>query len=55
MTVSEQAAATEEQPGLDQLLDAAHAIGERAAAQADQADRDCRLDDGVIEDMTRAR
>ena len=55
VTASGQAAATEEQPGLDQLLDAAHAIGERAAAQADQADRDTKLDDGIVDDMTRAR
>lgn len=39
------------QPGLDQLLAAAHRVGERAAREAAQADRDCALSDGLIADM----
>ncbi len=43
-----------EQMSLDELLDAAHCIGERAAAQAVQAERDRKLDDHIVADMSNA-
>jgi 3-hydroxy-9,10-secoandrosta-1,3,5(10)-triene-9,17-dione monooxygenase len=38
-------------PTLDDLIAAAHRVGERAAREAQQADRDRRLSDGLIADM----
>lgn len=35
----------------DCLIAAAHRVGERAAREAEQADRDCRLSDGLVQDM----
>ena len=45
-TIKEHVESSEQMP-LDKLLDTAHAIGERAAAQAIQAERECKLDDHI--------
>lgn len=42
-------------PSLDTLLDKAHAIGEAAAAGANEADKNCRLHENIIQDMVDAQ
>ena len=42
-------------PTLDDLLAKAHSIGEAAASQADQAEKDCKLSDEIVEDINDAR
>ena len=37
------------------MLAKAHSIGEAAASQADQAEKDCRLSDEIVEDINKAR
>ena len=42
-------------PTLDELLAIAHSIGENAASLADQAEKDCKLADEIVEDINQAR
>lgn len=45
----------QQEPTLDELLAIAHSIGERAASQAEQAEKDCKLADEIVEDINKAR
>ena len=45
----------QQEPKLGELLAITHSIGERAASQADQAEKDCKLADEIVEDINKAR
>ena len=45
----------QQNPSLDDLLAKAHSIGEDAASQADQAEKNCRLSNKIVEDINKAR